>query len=334
MWNDVAISVDLIGVGTIPQVKQPSGIAALGKALNPDPQWFGGYCWLLLWVGINTGPGNIDLNIIESSWSGFFNGVRATFPLAVLTIWIFHILIRKQATIRSFTWPEALWIYYGIVSLIAGLYADPWFEYAYWGFAYLSAFAATEIYMRGSVATDSASALNHLNWVMGAAVLVIEIGGARPIARRNTGRLERLWGHCADADRRRDGDGAGIRHITARGGTLDRGIRISLEDPWIRPRHVGRGIRGDGVLGLGNAVARFTLLICLGAELCNALSGWDAAAREPRAGFDPCHVAFVWLLSPKQPSTIYSSTPPGKAGKGARVDVRAALYFPRRLATD
>ena len=130
-------------------------------------------------MGINTGPGNIDLNIIESSWSGFFNGVRATFPLAVLTIWIFHILIRKQATIRSFTWPEALWIYYGIVSLIAGLYADPWFEYAYWGFAYLSAFAATEIYMRGSVATDSASALNHLNWVMGAAVLVIVILVAR-----------------------------------------------------------------------------------------------------------------------------------------------------------
>jgi O-antigen ligase len=143
--------------------------------LNADALSFGALCCLLLWVGINTGPGNIDPDLIEGSWNGFFNGVRAAFPLAVLVLWFFHILIRKQRTIRSFTWPEALWLYYGIVCLIAGLYADPWFDYAYWGFAYLSAFAATEMYMQESPTPEHAGALNRLNWVLGSAVLLIVV---------------------------------------------------------------------------------------------------------------------------------------------------------------
>lgn len=147
--------------------------------MNADALSFGALCWLLLWVGINTGPGNIDLDLIEGSWTGFFNGVRAAFPLAVLVLWFFHLLIRKQRTIRSFTWPEALWLYYGIVCLIAGLYADPWFDYSYWGFAYLSAFAATEMYMQESPTAEHAGALNRLNWVLGSAVLLIVIWVAR-----------------------------------------------------------------------------------------------------------------------------------------------------------
>lgn len=147
--------------------------------MSPGGLSFGALCWLLLWVGINTGPGNIDLDLIEGSWSGFFNGVRATFPLAVLALWLFHILLRRQHTIRSFTWPEALWLYYGIVCLIAGLYAEPWFDYAYWGFAYLSAFGATEMYMQESSTPEHAGALNRLNWVLGFAVLAIVVWVAR-----------------------------------------------------------------------------------------------------------------------------------------------------------
>ncbi len=147
--------------------------------MNADALSFGAFCWLLLWVGINTGPENIDLDLIEGSRTGFFNGVRAAFPLAVLVLWSLHILIRRQRTIRSFTWPEALWLYYGIVCLIAGLYADPWFDYAYWGFAYLSAFAATEMYMQESPTPEHAGALNRLNWVLGSAVLLTVVWVAR-----------------------------------------------------------------------------------------------------------------------------------------------------------
>lgn len=122
--------------------------------MNANAFSFGALGWLLLWVAINTGPGNLDLDLIEGSWTGFFNGVRAAFPLVVLGLWFFHLLLRNQRTIRRFTWPEALWIYYGVVCLIASLYADPWFNYAYWGFAYLSAFAATEMYMQESPTPD------------------------------------------------------------------------------------------------------------------------------------------------------------------------------------
>jgi O-antigen ligase len=140
---------------------------------------FGALCWLLLWVSINTGPWNLQLDLIQGTWTGFFNGIRAAFPIAILAAWFFHILIRKRRTIRSFTWPEALWLYYGIVTLIAGFYADPWFDYSYWGFAYLSAFAATEIYMQESPTSERAGALNRLNWVLGSAVLLIVVWVAR-----------------------------------------------------------------------------------------------------------------------------------------------------------
>jgi O-antigen ligase len=136
-------------------------------------------CWLLLWVGINTGPGNLDLDLIEGSWTGFFNGVRAAFPILVLAAWIIHILLRKVRVIRCFTWPEGLWFYYGVVCLIASSYVEPWFDYAYWGFAYLSALAATEIYMQQSSTPERAARLNRLNWVFGAVVLGIVVWVAR-----------------------------------------------------------------------------------------------------------------------------------------------------------
>lgn len=139
----------------------------------------GGLCWLLLWVGINTGPENIDLEAIQGSWTGLFNGIRAAFPLIVLIAWFLHILLRKQHLIRSFTLPEALWLYYGIICLIASAYAEPWFEYAYWGFAYLSAFGAAEIYMRQSSTLERAGDLNRLTWVCSSIVLITVLWVAR-----------------------------------------------------------------------------------------------------------------------------------------------------------
>jgi hypothetical protein len=215
----------------IRRVKRPYSLADLGLELSAGALSFGALCCLLLWVSINTGPWNLQLDLIQGSWTGFFNGVRAAFPIAILAAWFFHILIRKQRSIRSFTWPETLWLYYGIVTLIAGFYADPWFDYSYWGFAYLSAFAATEIYMQESPTSERAGALNRLNWVLGSAVLLIVAWVARgQLSGTNIVRAERLWSDRADADGRRDGDGAGIGNIAARGGTGDSCVRTALEN--------------------------------------------------------------------------------------------------------
>jgi O-antigen ligase len=134
---------------------------------------------LLLWIGINTGPENLDFEVIEGSWSGLSNGLRAALPLVVLIVWLLHIFLRSQHQIRSFTWPELLWFYYGAVCLIASAYAEPWFSYAYWGFAYLSAFGAVEIYMRQSSTPERAADLNRLSWVFDSFVLIIVLWVAR-----------------------------------------------------------------------------------------------------------------------------------------------------------
>lgn len=135
--------------------------------------------WVLLWAGINTGPWNLRLNYIEQSWGGVFNGVRAALPLVVLAIWFFHVLIRRRRAPRSAPWPEALWLYYGIVATLSSLYAEPWFDYTYWGFAYLGVFAAVEMYMSEGPALERAATLNRLNWLLGGAVLTIVVWVAR-----------------------------------------------------------------------------------------------------------------------------------------------------------
>jgi O-antigen ligase len=139
----------------------------------------GALCWLLLWVGINTGPWNLRLDLVEASWTGLFNGVRAALPLLVFVLWIAHLALRRQSRTRTLTLPEALWIYYGLVMLAASVYADPWFDYAYWGVAYLSAFAAIEMYMRKSAMYKRAGELNLMSWLCGASVLAMLVWIAR-----------------------------------------------------------------------------------------------------------------------------------------------------------
>lgn len=174
----------------------PKARSARGGMKTPIGGWsaaialsFGSLCWVLLWAGINTGPGKLDFGGIASGLSGAFNGVRAAFPLAVLSAWFVQSLLRKQRTVRNLTSPEALWLFYGLVSLIASLYANPWFNYAYWGLAYISAFAAIDIYMRERPAFVAAEVLNRLSWLMCSAVLltVVFVARGKLLAHDSTG---------------------------------------------------------------------------------------------------------------------------------------------------
>jgi hypothetical protein len=130
--------------------------------------------FVALWAGINTGPENLDWDLIESGWRGFFNVVRTAFPLAVLIGYAFNVFMRKRAMLRLPTMPEALWLYYGLVCFVSTIGVSPWFEYAYWGFAYLSVFAATETFMYESKSPiEQAAALNRLNWVIASGILAV-----------------------------------------------------------------------------------------------------------------------------------------------------------------
>ena len=130
-------------------------------------------CWILLWAAINTGPGNIDLDTIGGSWPGCFNGIRATFPLAVFAICPIYLMLARPDAIRRVTLPERLWIFYGLVCIVASVYAEPWFDFAYWGFAWFATFAAIEMYMQARRdSLDCAVALNRLTWILCSIVLI------------------------------------------------------------------------------------------------------------------------------------------------------------------
>lgn len=143
------------------------------------PVTFGVICWFALWGSINTGPWNLSFSYIEQGWKGLFNGVRAGFPLIVLVAWFFHVLIRRRRGVRSATAPEALWLYYGLICLISSVYTNHWFDWAYWGFAYLSAFAAVEMYMHKSPTANKAADLNRLSWLIISLILLILVWAAR-----------------------------------------------------------------------------------------------------------------------------------------------------------
>jgi hypothetical protein len=149
--------------------REPHSLAWLGVSAS-----FGTLCLVVLWAGIDTGPWTLDWNFIESSWSGCFNGVRAAFPLVALAAWVFHLLLRKRATLRRLTIPEALWLYYGVICFVSTILVSPWFDHAYWGFAYLGVFAATEAFMHESeFPVDRAATLNRLNWILASVILAI-----------------------------------------------------------------------------------------------------------------------------------------------------------------
>ncbi len=131
-------------------------------------------CWLALWGSINVGPWNIDIDGILNGGFAAFNGIRAALPLVVLAIWIFHLLGRSDTRMREPTLPEWLWFFYAVVCLTASIGVEDWFDYGYWGLAFIATLGACEMYLAecgGEIA--SAASLNRLSWVAAAVILAI-----------------------------------------------------------------------------------------------------------------------------------------------------------------
>lgn len=137
-------------------------------------------CWIALWLSLNTGPWNLDIDLLESGWSGLSNAGRAALPLIIMAAWVIYILARRRFVLRRPTAPEALWIYYAVVMTLSGIQADPWFDYVYWGLCYLAVFAVVEMYLAAHTSElDGAVSLNRLSWLIATAMLISIVVVAR-----------------------------------------------------------------------------------------------------------------------------------------------------------
>ncbi len=133
--------------------------------------------WLLLWLSINTGPWN--LLDFGSGLSGGITAARASFPLIVFIVAFVSLISRGRS--RPRTWVEmGFWIY-GFVMLLACTGADDWFDYAYWGFAFLATLAVVEEGLRSKDPLEFATRLNWLSWLVTGVALVTMLFLARSV---------------------------------------------------------------------------------------------------------------------------------------------------------
>jgi len=137
-------------------------------------------CWLALWISIDSGPSDIDLDRILSGGTAAFNGIRAALPLVVLAIWIFHLLGRSDNRMREPTLPEWLWFLYAAICLVATIGVENWFAWGYWGLAFIATLGAGEMYLAECGGeTAGAASLNRLSWVAATVILAIIVYGGR-----------------------------------------------------------------------------------------------------------------------------------------------------------
>jgi O-antigen ligase len=137
-------------------------------------------CWLALWGSLNTGPWNLTFDSLETSWTGLFNAGCAALPLLILGFWAIYVMVRANPLLRRPSLPEALWLYYAVATTISTAQVEPWFENAYWGFSYLAAFAAIEMYMSASASdVDGAASLNRFSWLIAGFFLLMIVATAR-----------------------------------------------------------------------------------------------------------------------------------------------------------
>lgn len=136
--------------------------------------------WIALWAGINTGPWNLDFDYIESGWTGAFNGIRVLLAPAALIMATAWLLLPRHSSRRRLTTTEKCWLWYALISLVSSTYADPWFWYGYWGFAFIATLIAATLFVqeRGDPLARALE-LNRLTWAIAFVILVMMLVLAR-----------------------------------------------------------------------------------------------------------------------------------------------------------
>lgn len=137
--------------------------------------------WALLWLAIDTGPWNLHFG---GGVHGMVNAVRASFPLVVLTVAAIALLARSGQ--RRPTLVEGSFWIYGLVMFVSSFQVHPWFDYAYWAFAFLATLAATQLALARYDSVRVAQKLNWASWLIATAALLTLLIVARDLLFANS----------------------------------------------------------------------------------------------------------------------------------------------------
>ncbi|NQT11711.1 MAG: O-antigen ligase family protein [Planctomycetes bacterium] len=167
---------------TEPTMQSPAPAMPTGKRLmrpravraGRRPWWAPYVCvasvfWLMLWAGINTGPGVFHHSPVNAKdWIHF---VRTAFPLLVLVV--APLIATRTRGRAGLPGPLKLCVVYGLVGLGASALSPQPVDAMYWGTCYLAVFAAAAAYLRGGDPLRRAVELNWLTWAATTGILVI-----------------------------------------------------------------------------------------------------------------------------------------------------------------
>ena len=134
--------------------------------------------WLLLWASINTGPW--EIRHLFSGGMGVVNGLRAVGPVVIFILGLFLLLARnKETPATAMTWPEKFFCLYGFAMLLSSIQVSPWFDAAYWAFAFIATLLVVRSFLGGSALLANIVWLNILTWAITSIVLVVLLFVAR-----------------------------------------------------------------------------------------------------------------------------------------------------------
>jgi len=157
----------------------PRGLAGRACVLQPA-RWlfFPAGLWVALWFSINTGP----WVLLEGPKSGleWLHAVRAFFPQLVLLLACAYVSVSGGA--KAFAALPAsikLWLFFGLVGLLACSMSPSPLRAAYWSLAYLGAIAGVAAYLGSGDRLEKAVQLNYLSWVLTTVFLLTMVFFAR-----------------------------------------------------------------------------------------------------------------------------------------------------------
>ena len=127
--------------------------------------------FMLLWVGINTGPGVLFRT--PETLMEYMHYFRTLVPYIDLYLVGMGLLIFYQGRLARMDASVRMWLFYGLIALLASLNSPHPFDASYWAFAYLSVIAVSKLFLTKVNRLQNIVTLNHLTWTMSILFLII-----------------------------------------------------------------------------------------------------------------------------------------------------------------